>query len=233
MEQLKDLVHDIIQRKVENKVINIYILRHGETDFNKQGKVQGQEVNLNLNDTGKEQAHKTGKHIVSEKPVFDKIYCSPLSRAKETAQIIASYVNYEEDIIYDDRLLEKKVGIMSGKTGAEIDSHIDSVPELKELKEKLDKGDIRYDDYDVEHSKLTNGETKKNAGLRGFDFLKDVLDKNDKNVLIVAHGCLLKNMLRNAIPRTDFKMSNCALTVIEYNDGKFDLISRTNNKHIQ
>ena len=72
----------------------IYFVRHGQTDWNKLGRIQGHS-DTELNEEGKNQAQ-----IVKEKLngiKFDKVFSSPLKRAKETAQIICN-----QEIIFDD-----------------------------------------------------------------------------------------------------------------------------------
>ena len=86
----------------------IYFVRHGETDNNKLGKAQGGSVDSELNKTGIEQATYTGTYFkdyrIKDKN-FDMVYCSPLKRAKKTAEIICTKIGYDEDkIVYDDNL---------------------------------------------------------------------------------------------------------------------------------
>ncbi len=65
----------------------IYLIRHGETDWNKERRFQGQK-NIALSDFGRKQAEQLASHLQSKK--FDAIYASDLSRARETARIIAA-----------------------------------------------------------------------------------------------------------------------------------------------
>lgn len=90
----------------------IYIVRHGQTEWNKLGRNQGQ-TDISLNDEGIRQAYEL-KEILKEYK-FDLVFSSPLKRAKETAQIIA-----DGKIIKDKRLKERCNGILEGKTKEEI-----------------------------------------------------------------------------------------------------------------
>ena len=63
----------------------LYMIRHGETDFNRQRRIQGQS-DIPLNAWGRELARRTGKGL--EDVRFDLVVTSPLIRAKETAQLI-------------------------------------------------------------------------------------------------------------------------------------------------
>ena len=65
--------------------MRLYLIRHGETEYNKLKKNQGQ-IDIPLNEYGRELARKTGEGL-ADVP-FDLCFCSPLSRAKETAELI-------------------------------------------------------------------------------------------------------------------------------------------------
>ena len=61
----------------------LYIMRHGKTDWNAKHKLQG-HADIPLNEEGRQMAEKAGEEY--DGPVFDVCYCSPLVRAKETAE---------------------------------------------------------------------------------------------------------------------------------------------------
>lgn len=65
----------------------IYIVRHGQTDWNLEGRYQGR-TDIDLNETGIKQAEKIRQELKSVK--FDKVFSSPLKRAYKTAQIICN-----------------------------------------------------------------------------------------------------------------------------------------------
>ena len=71
--------------------MKLYLIRHGETDYNKMKRNQGQ-IDIPLNEYGRELARKTREGL-AEVP-FDLCLCSPLSRARETAEIILEAVSY-------------------------------------------------------------------------------------------------------------------------------------------
>jgi uncharacterized phosphatase len=90
--------------------MNIYLIRHGETDWNLIGKVQGRE-DIPLNDTGRGQARKCAKALQSTG--IKTIITSPLIRAVETAKIIAGKDDSIE-LIIDEDLIERDFGRLSG-----------------------------------------------------------------------------------------------------------------------
>ena len=80
--------------------MKLYLIRHGETDYNKMKRNQGQ-IDIPLNEYGRELARKTREGL-AEVP-FDLCLCSPLSRARETAEIILE--GRDIPIITDKRLI--------------------------------------------------------------------------------------------------------------------------------
>ena len=86
--------------------LKVYLIRHGETDFNKQSKEWGQDPDTSLNDLGRAQTRKLAKRIKEIK--FDKFYSSDIKRAIETAEIL--YQEIKVQIIKDERLGEYEPG---------------------------------------------------------------------------------------------------------------------------
>lgn len=89
---------------------HLYLMRHGETDWNAQGFLQGRS-DIPLSETGRRQAEtaKTALHNIN----FDTVYASPLCRALETASIVSGLA--QGDIQIDDRLIEVSFGESEGK----------------------------------------------------------------------------------------------------------------------
>jgi len=99
---------------------HIYLIRHGETEWNRLGLGQGSRNDIELNDSGREQAKKTGEYMNRLQDRYgriDLILCSPMKRTMETAQIIAQHIDYQGDIVFDKNLVENDRGLISiGKT---------------------------------------------------------------------------------------------------------------------
>jgi alpha-ribazole phosphatase len=98
-------------------VTTLILIRHGETDWNRDGRWQG-HADTSLNDRGREQARALAEELGSE--VVAAVYSSDLSRASETAEIIAARLGLPVEV--DARLREVDVGGWSGLTMAEIDA---------------------------------------------------------------------------------------------------------------
>lgn len=94
--------------------MKIYLIRHGETDWNLQGRLQGRE-DIPLNKTGILQANACGEALRNIR--FDSIQTSPLMRAKETARIIASW--QQCPVIVNPELIERDYGRLAGLTPQE------------------------------------------------------------------------------------------------------------------
>ena len=88
--------------------IRLVLVRHGLSSFNARGLIQGRTNDSLLTDEGYEQAQKAGKAL--SKINFEKIYSSPLVRAAETAKTIKNSFNKEQEIIFDNNLLDVDLG---------------------------------------------------------------------------------------------------------------------------
>lgn len=88
--------------------MDLYIVRHGETGYNKMDLLQGR-IDIPLNQKGIEQAEQTRKEL--EQVTFDVVISSPLKRAIETAKIIAP----DKEIQIDNRLIERNLGEYEGR----------------------------------------------------------------------------------------------------------------------
>ena len=159
----------------------IYLIRHGETDWNVERKIQGQ-TDIPLNSNGKKQAEEAANEIANLK--IDRIISSDLSRAKETAEIINQKVGAE--ITYEKRLREVNYGDFEG---IQIDKFTDKDWVIfNETPEKI-KGESRQQVYN-----------------RVKSFIDEI--KDDENVLVVTHGGSLRMMLYYAKNKENFDKNN-------------------------
>ena len=177
--------------------MNLYVVRHGQTDWNVQNLLQG-STNVNLNETGIKQAHDTAKKLSNVH--FDAIYCSPLKRAVDTAKIINSDTNIA--IVKDERLLEREFGQYEGLPGKNVD-----------LKKYWDYA-LNAQDRDIEpiHDFYS----------RVSDFLQDTIAQfgdTNKNVLVVTHNGvnLAIDSIINGMPKNVFSLNlaPCSYKVFE------------------
>lgn len=186
----------------------ITLVRHGQTDYNKNKIIQGQ-IDIPLNSLGKEQALKTANHFKNE-PI-DLIISSPLIRAQETAQIIANEINYTDEIIINEAFIERNFGQADGK---EISLYINQV-------------------HQEEVSGLEPSSQLKKRMIDGI--LKVVEENNDKNILIICHSHSIKAVLAALNPdQYNFTtpLTNCGITLIEHDDNQLNLLKASYNDYI-
>ena len=156
----------------------ILFVRHGETEYNAKGLTQGQ-LDIPLNENGINQAEVVKQALKDEK--IDIIYASPLSRARQTAEIINEEHNVE--IVFDDRLMEFYAGIRQGE-----DFYSWSEDRIKAFKECPES---------------FGAESNIDFFTRVIEFFSEIEDE-DKNILIVSHGGVFKNIYRYLHGITDF-----------------------------
>ena len=106
------------------KIQELIFIRHGQSTANASGIWQGQ-LDYPLSDVGRDQAAHAGRALASER--LDAFYASPLSRAFETASIIARHTNHDEEIIPTRALAERGGGTLEGTTA---EQRMDENPEL-------------------------------------------------------------------------------------------------------
>ncbi|HUD44086.1 MAG TPA: histidine phosphatase family protein [Patescibacteria group bacterium] len=158
---------------MKNNVCTIYLVRHGRTDWNDKKLVQG-HTNIPLNLEGQTTAQELAKEFRDIK--FDKIYTSDLSRARETAEIIA--LGHKLAVETTKALRERNFGNVEGK------SH-DIFPEMNRLLDSLDDK-TRYSYKFDSNMEMENDEEVMN---RFIPFLREIAIANPgKTVLVVAHG---------------------------------------------
>jgi probable phosphoglycerate mutase len=114
-------------------VTELVLVRHGETEWNRIGRVQGLS-DIPLNDTGREQARHAGRRLAAER--WDAVASSPLLRAADTARIIAAELGLPEPEL-DAALVERNYGEAEGLTGPEIDARLGGVVRARESREQV------------------------------------------------------------------------------------------------
>ncbi len=96
---------------------DLYLVRHGETEWNRQRRIQGL-TDIPLNDTGREQARITGM-LLTRRPI-SRVVASPLGRARETAEIIATQLGLDDPELRE-AFVERDYGSAEGLDFHEID----------------------------------------------------------------------------------------------------------------
>lgn len=155
--------------------MDIYLLRHGETDWNKKRLLQGHTDTL-LNEKGRQQVEETARKLADLNISMDAIVASPLKRAKESAQIAARVLGFpQEKIVVEDLLIERGFGDGEGML-------------LAEMQEKYPKQDCPGMES---HEALVA-----RAGLA----LQKITERfgDAQRILLAAHGAILFAVLEAA-----------------------------------
>jgi probable phosphoglycerate mutase len=156
----------------------IVLVRHGETVWNRAGRIQGQ-TDSELTREGVLQAESVGRRLASMS--FDGLWSSDLGRAHHTAAVIAQHVGARVQL--ESRFRERGFGIAEGKTYAEIDRDF---PEMFS----------RVRDTDPDFS-APGGESRRQFSERVTSALTDYANTHaGKSILVVTHGGVLAALFR-------------------------------------
>lgn len=196
--------------------MKLYIVRHGETDWNKAGKIQGQ-ADIPLNEFGRHLARETAKGLADIQ--FDMCVTSPLSRAKETAQIILG----ERTVPIEDEplIMEMAFGVYEGKC-------------CSSQGWELPEGFRRFFDGPERYEAPEGGETFAQVRERMSVFLERMKRDPrcaDSTILVITHGAALAGLL--CCVRGDDTAhywgqgvhKNCAVTEVVLEDGAYRILS--------
>ena len=187
----------------------IVLVRHGETDWNRDNRFQG-HADPPLNDTGREQARVLAAALETES--FAAAYTSPLRRAAETAVILAGALGI--DAVPDGSLMEVDVGSWSGLTRTDVEV-------------RFPEGFARWLEYG--HG-WDDGETYDELGARVVSGLVDIGAQHPGDVVLaVTHGGPIRSALAAAervssdeARRSIHVIGNCAVVRLAVRDGKLE-----------
>lgn len=191
--------------------MNLYIVRHGQTDWNKAVRLQGRS-DIPLNEYGRELARKTGEGLKNVS--FDLAFTSPLSRARETAELILKGKDVE--LIEDERIVEISFGKYEGRSWGE--EHF-NIPEDFQL---FFTAPDRYEAQE-------DAENIRELAARTGEFMQELISNPeyaDKNILVSTHGAALCGMLAyvDQTPLSKFWRGevpkNCSVNLVEVRDGQ-------------
>lgn len=158
--------------------MKLYLLRHGETDWNVAWRMQG-SADIPLNEKGLAQAREAAERMQNEH--YDAIYSSPLKRALVTAEIIAE--KHGMDVIIDERLREMCFGIIEGTTP--------DYSKENPNRELFFTDPARYEpDPTAESFEMVRARCK--------SFIDEIKTMDYNDVLVVCHGALTKAMIMAA-----------------------------------
>jgi len=186
-------------------IYHLILLRHGESQGNFEGRHQGQ-ADFPLTDRGRAQSQALLERWKSETREFDLVISSPLTRAQETAEIIASGLNIALEL--DSLWMERDNGLMAGLSEEEVRETLPQQPFIHPYLAIGQTGESQWELY-----------------LRAGKAVQSILNRPPGSYLIVSHGGLL-NMFFYAIlgiaPQPNFhgprfRFNNSAFATLSYN----------------
>lgn len=186
--------------------MKLILVRHGETYWNEEKRVQGGDSDIELNDTGLEQARKLATFLRNE-PIAT-ILSSPLKRAIATAEVIASH--HQLPIKIDERLSELKVGELEGVS-------------VSNLGTTFSQFLIQW--WQNRGSEvLPDGETLVELQQRAWKVIEGILQEHkDSTVVVVSHYFVILAIILKALDLpldcfTKFRVDPGGVSIIEFQD---------------
>ena len=193
-------------------MVTLIIVRHGYSKSNEQEFFTGQ-TDVSLAELGFEQARQTAEYIYKHFNI-DKIYSSPLQRAYQTAEPLAKLCN--QTITTIEALKEINGGEWEEKTPEQILS-------------------LYQEDYtlwltDIGFARCTNGENMREVQLRAIPAMEKVAKENEgKTIALFLHAGVIRALqcVWQGVPISEMKkvpwVENASFSVVEYQNGKFDI----------
>jgi probable phosphoglycerate mutase len=178
---------------------SLYLVRHGETDWNAQRRIQG-STDIPLNEKGRAQAEATGKLLARR--TWDGIYSSPLSRAFETASIISSELGLGRPATVP-AIVERNYGEAEGLDGEQI--------------ERRFPGD----------SPVPGRESHEEVAERALPALVSLaVSRPGESLIVVTHGGVIRSVLTAVDPgRAHGSITNGSIHSFELVDGSLELVN--------
>lgn len=201
-------------------VTRLCLVRHGETAWNAEGRVQGQ-LDVPLNATGLAQARAVAAALAGE--AFGAIYASDLARVRQTAEPAAARLGI--GVRLERALRERHYGIFERLT-------------YVEAKERHPAEYARFRDKDPEFDFVT-GESLKAFAERALACVGALLERHaGESVLVFTHGGVLEMVFRHATGRglsspRDFEVPNAALNRIEVSGGEWRVSRWADVSHLE
>jgi len=197
--------------------MDLFVIRHGQSEADILKVIEGR-ANFNLTELGNKQAE-TMANWVKENYLINKIYSSPLNRAKQTAEYISKIFGI--GIIFDDDLMEWKNGLIAGLT-------------LEEANKKYPEP-IKY-----LHTRVYEQESYIDFRMRSETILSKIINENneDDKIVIVSHGGMINMLFRSFIevPINNKISINNSDTGIHYwkiKNGNKEIVYTNKNEHIK
>ena len=197
--------------------MDLFVIRHGQSEADILKVIEGR-ANFNLTELGNKQAEAMA-NWVKENYSINKIYSSPLNRAKQTAEYISKIFGI--GIIFDDDLMEWKNGLIAGLT-------------LEEANKKYPEP-IRY-----LHTRVYEQESYIDFRMRAETILSKILNENkdEEKIVIVSHSGMINMLFRSFIEvplnnKITIKSGDTGIHYWKVKNGNKEIIFSNKNEHIK
>jgi broad specificity phosphatase PhoE len=197
----------------------LILVRHGETEWNRNGRIQGQ-LDIVLSAVGREQAKRTARRLAGE--AVAAVYSSDLARASETAAIIAE--PHGLAVVARRELREGCFGAWQGLTVAEVRERF-----------AADYAAVRQDPV---YGRPVDGECIAEVAERVERMAEELwVAHPGETVVVVTHGGALKALVCRLLgldlaQRWRFTVDNCSLTVFAWREGRPLLLTLNDTSHL-
>jgi broad specificity phosphatase PhoE len=206
------------QKAEERSILKLILVRHGETSWNEQKKIQGAS-DIELNDRGCEQVRKLALSLREEK--IDVIVTSPLKRAYETARAIGRF--HDVTIEAEKDLQELNTGDLEGLTFPEVMAKYPTF--LQQWRADSSAIDI------------PNGESFRSLQNRAWPVIERIINRA-RNAVVISHNftlaailCKIQNLDISRVTGIHFGMAS--KTLVEIAGGKAAVVSFNQTDHLQ
>ena len=199
--------------------MEIFIVRHGESEGNRDNKFRGR-MDFSLTERGQLQAKETGNYL-KQYGNFDIIFTSPLIRAKQTADILSTFLNSE--VVVEQSIHNIKLGEWEGKGKDEIRT---KYPDKWQIWIK-----------EPEKLVLPNGESIGDVKKRSTRWLLSIVNKDYKKIVVVTHRAVIKPLLAGILEVKPpyfwkFHIDTGSFSIVRYERNIFTLALLNQTSHL-
>lgn len=201
--------------------MKLYFVRHGKTEWNLEGRLQGAKGDSPLLEESIEQVRELGRYLSDTH--FDLVFSSDLPRAKKTTELIIESQKPKAKITYTEALREWQLGKLEGQKISIVQAIYPK--EMDAFRHNL--ANFRANDFQAESVYHT---TKRVA-----DLIRALKDSGAKNVLLVGHGANLTASIRSLLGfepgllRQAGGLDNASVTILETEDCEHFTLKRWND----
>ncbi len=205
-------------------MLKLYIVRHGQTEWNRDRKLQGR-LNSDLTSIGKEQAIALGNYFADNNIKFDKYYSSPQGRAFDTASYIAK-----------GNKVEKRDGLCEIAFGSWEGQEVDTLK--KDYTENFNNFFTNAHLYEPHNHGGESFEEVEARVKNELDYITSTYQNKTANIMFVSHGITIKvlfKILKNHSLEEFWSsevFQNSSVSLVTYDNGRFNVEYISNTDHL-